>query len=142
MNMETRNLRSSQGRMRHTGAIALALLMLILPITAVGAFALTGGDESQVDVTVVRARAGQYAAVASGKPELFFLTSGVDPMGPVHGGGYAISAESESFALTSGIDPAGPVHGGGYVTSAGSGVFAQGGSDLPCLAWAELDLAC
>ncbi|NIV29107.1 MAG: hypothetical protein GWN58_06235 [Anaerolineae bacterium] len=116
MNMDTSNEQATHGRMRRTGALALVLLMLILPITTAGAFALTEGGELQLDVVVIRARLGQYGVAASG--------------------------ESGLFSLTSGIDPSGPVHGGGYRTSAGSGLFAQTGSDPSCLAWSELDMLC
>jgi hypothetical protein len=149
MNTGARNEGANQGSMRRTGVLMLVLLMMTLPITAVGAFARTEGDESPADVAVVRARAGQYLAVArSGEPELdvavirarlgqylkvaseeaelFSLTSGVDPMGPVHGGGYNALTESGLFALTSGVDPSGPVHG----------------SSLTCLDQSELDLLC
>ena len=152
MNTETRNERTVHGRMRRTGILTLALLMMILPIAAAGGFALTEGDESQVDVAVVRARVGQYLAAASGDYERFSLTSSVDPMGPVHGGGYNALAGSGLFALTSGVDPTGPVHGGGYNALAESGLFAQTGgidpsgpihgSSLTCLEQSELDLLC
>jgi hypothetical protein len=126
MNTETRNERTIHGRMRRTGVLTLALLMMILPIAAAGAFALTEGDESQVDVAVVRARVGQYLAAASGEYERFSLTSDVDPMGPVHGDGYNAWAGSGLFALTSGVDPSGPIHG----------------SSLTCLEQFELDILC
>ena len=125
MNMDTSNEQATHGRMRRTGALALVLLMLILPITAAGAFALTEGDELQLDVVVVRARLGQYGVAASGESGLFSLTSVVGPSGPVvsippgHGGGYVTSAGSGLSALTSGMGPSGPVvsippgHGGG-----------------------------
>jgi hypothetical protein len=158
MNMGARNQRFNHRAMRRAGALALALMMLTLPIAASGAFALTSGDESQLDIVVIRGRQGQYLeAFRSGDaesagPEPFALTSGVDPMGPVHGGGYAISAESELFALTSGVDPSGPVHGGGYATLAESDLFALTsgvdpsgpvhGSSLSCLAQAEPDMLC
>jgi hypothetical protein len=159
--------------MRRVGILALALMLLTLPVVAVGASSLTSGNEAQpdvevlrarlrgqyleaersgepeFDVAVIRARLGQYLEAArsnepeldvvvirgrqgltfkatSGELELFSLTSGVDPMGPVHGGGYAASAESELFALTSGVDPSGPIHG----------------SSLSCLEQAELDMLC
>ena len=82
----------------------------------------------------------------------FILTSGVDPSGPVHGGGYATLVESEPFALTGGVDPIGPVHGGGYAASVESELFALTsgvdpsgpvhGSSLSCLELSELDMVC
>ena len=47
----------------------------------------------------------------------FAVTSGVDPTGPVHGGGYIAAAAPELFASTSGVDPSGPVHGSGYIAA-------------------------
>ncbi len=106
--------RASAGQVRYIAvAGTLALVLMML----VGAVSEASGEfplTAGVDPSGP-VHGGGY--VTSGSSERFALTSGVDPSGPVHGGGYVTSGSSERFALTSGVDPSGPVHGGGYTTS-------------------------